>query len=66
MICKRCFSNMTLIYKSHGSTQEPAEEFWICDGCCNEYEWNEAYGEWWLSDEEDKIEDMEEGSDDHL
>lgn len=63
MTCKRCGSDMTLIYKFHGNTQEPAEEFHVCPDCCNEYEWSEAYGEWWLSDEEDKIEDMEEDFD---
>ena len=60
MTCKRCGSGMTLIYKFHGSTQEPAEEFWDCPDCCNEFESNECFGDWWLHQEEDKIEYMEE------
>ena len=59
MMCKRCGSDMTLIYRFHGSTQEPAEELWVCNECCNEFESNECFGDWWLSDEEDE-EDMEE------
>ena len=66
MTCKKCSANMDLIYKFWGNTQEPAEELHVCPECCNEYEWNEAYGEFWLSDEEDKIEHMEDDSDGYL
>ena len=55
MICKRCGSDMTQIYKFWGSREEPSEEFHVCPDCSNEYEFNQCYGTWWLSDDEDTI-----------
>ena len=67
MMCKNCFSEMDLIYKFWGNTQEPAEELHICPECNNQYEYNEAYGEWWsILPMEDKIEAMEEDSDEDI
>ena len=66
MICKRCGSDMTQIYKFWGSREEPSEEFHVCPDCNNEYEFNQCYGTWWLSDDEDTIEDTEEDFDENL
>ena len=67
MTCKNCSANMDLIYKFWGNTQEPYEELYICPECDSQYEYNEAYGECWsILPEEDKIEHMEDVSDDTL
>ena len=67
MTCINCFAEMNLVFKYYRNAQEPYEEQYKCSECGNVYDYNEAYGECWsILPEEDKIEAMEEDSDENI
>lgn len=54
MICKKCGSSMVRTGGGGDGWIEPIEEYYTCPKCGEEYEYNQAYGSFWSSDDEEE------------